>query len=117
MKPEADSHRCPAVWTAVVVHAQREERGDDRREPGDRVQRPEAQAVDDDDADPRAESLREPLEHPVVADGLRTARDWHGVRDIRARRGGERTKRYAAEHGRKHEEDWHPAADGNGGAD
>src|SRR5882762_8181481 len=98
------------------MQAQRQQRGDDRREPGDRIERAEAKAVDDDDADPRAEALRETLEDAVVADGLRAPRDRHGVRDVRAGRGGERAERYAAEHGRKDEKDRHATADGEGGA-
>ncbi len=99
------------------MEAQRQKRGDDRRGPGDRVERAEAQAVDDDDADPRAEALRESLEDAVVADGLRAPRDRHGVRDVRTGRGGERAERYAAEHGRDHEKDRHATADGDGGVD
>ena len=117
MEPKPDSHRCRAVRTAFLVQAQRQERGDDRRDPCDRVERAEAQAVDDDDADPRAEALRETLQDTVVADGLRAPRERHGVRDVRAGRGGERAERYAAEHGRKEEEDRHATADGDGGAD
>src|SRR5438874_2092782 len=90
---------------------------DDRRDPGDRVERAEAQAVDDDDADPSAEALRETLEDAVVADGLRAPRDRDRVRDVRARRGGERAERHAAEHGRKHEKDRHATADWDRGPD
>src|SRR6184192_3982702 len=117
MEPKLDRHRRRALLAAALVQAQRQERGDDRRDPGDRVERAEAQAVDNDDADPRAEALRETLEDAVVADGLRAPRDRHGVRDVRAGRGGERAERYAAEHGRNYEEDRHATTDGNGGAD
>src|SRR5207247_10312288 len=66
-------------------------------------------------ADPRAEALRETLEDAVVTDGLRAPRDRHGVRDVRAGRGGERAERYAAEDARDHEKDRHATADGHGG--
>src|SRR3989442_6464461 len=114
MKLEPGSHRCRALRTAVLVQAQRDERGDGRRDPGYRVERAEAQAVDDDDADPRAEALRDTLEDAVVTNGLRAPRDRHGVRDVRAGRGGERAERYAAQDGRNHEKDRYATADGHG---
>src|SRR5207247_605080 len=81
VQAEPCSHRCRALRTAVLAQAQRQDRGGDRRDSGDRVERAEAHAVDDDDADARAEALRETLEDAVVADGLRAPRDRHGVRD------------------------------------
>ena len=116
MEPEPDPHRRRALRTPPFVQTQGQECGNDRRDRGDRVQRTEAHAVDDDDADPRTEALREALEHAVVADGLGAPRYRHRVRDVRAGRGGERAERDAAEHRRKDEKYRDATADGDGRA-